>query len=106
MKQRVQPIFFTAPIAGHSHENVAAHQSRKRHGGAYFGKQTRAGVQLDAIKQSDPHEKLLNLRLFLREYFFGKVFEDVSLRLAQHSKRIDMFLIHAGQSLPLSHLPD
>ena len=58
-----------------------------------------------AIKQGDPHEKLLSFRLFLSEHFLGKVFKDIPLRLLQHRQRIDLLLIPLSQSLPLRHLP-
>src|SRR6266852_1499351 len=79
LKQRVQPILFTAGIAGNGHKDVAALERGKRDGTLDIRIKARASLHVDSIQQSHAGQELLGLRRLCRQDLLRKILEDVAL---------------------------
>jgi hypothetical protein len=79
LKQWMQTKFFAAPVAGHRHENVSAHEGHQRSGAADLRIKVRTGFHLDAIQQGNAREELPHLWRLCGQHLFSEVFEDIAL---------------------------
>ena len=82
LEQRVQPVFLTPAIAGYRYEDIAPDKIGKDSCAVHAFKKGGTCVQLDAVQQGDFQQQSLNLFRFVGKHFFGKVVEDVPLRLS------------------------
>src|SRR5712672_2405389 len=79
LKQRMQPIFFSAAIAGHCHKHVTSDERGQDGGRNSLRVQSGAGFHFNSIEERNPHQVLLSLRGFSSENLFGKIFKNIAL---------------------------